>query len=100
MFLQWILYQENVCTSSEEVACVNKLKVDSSSCLKPCSGLIVTSFYKSKLENNLETLFPIFGEYNQYKKVTSYPSAANGMSDYVTILLLRGKTNMVWVPVK
>ena len=55
---------------------MNQVKVDTSSCLKPCSGLIVTSFAKSKLENDLETLFPIFGQYNQYKRITTYPSAA------------------------
>ena len=52
---------------------MTNLKIDTSSCLKPCSGLIVTSFSKSKLENDLETLFPIIREYNFYKRVTTYP---------------------------
>ena len=52
---------------------MTNLKIDTSSCLKPCSGLIVTSFSKSKLENDLETLFPIIREYNFYKRVTRYP---------------------------
>ena len=71
--------QEPICTASQEVECVNNVNVDTSSCLKPCSGLIVTSFVKSKLEKDLETLFPIFGEYNQYKKVTAHPRVSNGM---------------------
>ena len=58
---------------------MNNVKVDTSSCLKPCSGLIVTSFYKSEQKKNLETLFPIFGEYEIYKKVTTYPAASNGI---------------------
>ena len=69
---------ETLCTSSKELDCVKNIKVDTTSCLKPCSGLIVTSFYKSRPENNLETLIEIFGEYNLYKKVTTYPFAANG----------------------
>ena len=72
--------QENVCNSPQELECTNNVKVDTSSCLKPCSGLIVTSFYKSQLKKELATLFPIFGDYNLYKKVTTHPSVANGMS--------------------
>ena len=55
-----------------------QVQVDTSSCLKPCSGLIVTSFAKSEQHKDLDTLFPIFGEYNLFKKVTEYPSGANG----------------------
>ena len=57
---------------------MNQLQVDTSSCLKPCSGLIVTSFAKSEQHKDLDTLFPIIGEYNLFKKVTEYPSGANG----------------------
>ena len=57
---------------------MNQLQVDTFSCLKPCSGLIVTSFAKSEQHKDLDTLFPIFGEYNLFKKVTEYPSGANG----------------------
>ena len=57
-----------------------ELEVDSTtSCLKPCSGLIVTSFSKSEWNNELDYLLPIFGDYNKYKKVTQYPS---GYSDF------------------
>ena len=73
-----MIFKETLCTSPQELDCVNNVKVDTSSCLKPCSGLIVTSFAKSKSENDLETSFPIFGDYNTYKIVTSYPSVANG----------------------
>ena len=74
------IFKETLCTSSQELEdCVNNVKVDTSSCLKPCSGLIVTSFVKSELKKNLETLFPIFGQYKLYKKVTTYPSLANGI---------------------
>ena len=72
-------FQETLCTSPQELDCVNNVKVDTSSCLKSCSGLIVTSFAKSELKTDLETLFPIFKEYNKYKKVTSFPSGANGL---------------------
>ena len=44
--------------------------------MKACSGLIVTSFSKSELKNDLETLFPIFGQYNKYKRISTYPSTA------------------------
>ena len=58
---------------------MNNVKVDNSSCLKSCSGFIVSSFAKSEPNKNLESLFPIFREYNNYKNVTTYPSGANSM---------------------
>ena len=79
LYVLKMIFKETLCTSPQELDCVNNVKVDTSSCLKPCSGLIVTSFAKSKLENDLETLFPILGHYNDYKKVTTYPSGANGI---------------------
>ena len=76
---------------------MNQVEVDTSSCLKPCSGLIVTSFAKSKLENDLETLFPIYKEYNLYKIVTSHPSVENGNVIFISLTekfqIMNGETN-------
>ena len=74
------IFQETLCSSPQELDCVKNMKVDTSSCLKPCSGLVVTSFAKSELKKDLGTLFPILGEYNLFKRVTTYPSKADGMS--------------------
>ena len=52
------------------------MKVDTSNCLKPCSGLIVTSFSKSEKNKDLDALFSTSGFYDKYKKVT--PSATIG----------------------
>ena len=81
-------FQETLCSSPQELECANNVKVDTSSCLKPCSGLIVTSFAKSELKKDLETLFPIFRDYNLYKRVSTYPSVANGMSAFILMLFL------------
>ena len=48
--------------------------VNTSSCVKPCSGLIVTGFSKSDVTtDNLEAmkmvLSSVFEDYNRYKKV-------------------------------
>ena len=67
-----------MCSTSKEMECINNKIVNTSSCLKTCSGLIVTSFFKSENKYDLETLFPIFGDYNRFKKVTTYPSVASG----------------------
>ena len=53
---------------------MNKIEFENSNCLKPCSGFFVTSFSKSEQNRKLEELFPIFGNYNIYKKITQYPS--------------------------
>ena len=75
-----MIFKETLCTSPQELDCVNNVKVDTSSCLKACSGLIVTSFAKSELKKDLESLFPIFGDYKLYKKVTTYPATTPSMS--------------------
>ena len=57
---------------------MEKIKFDTSNCLKPCSGFIVTSFYKSERKKNLDDLFPIYGAYNIFKKITQNPSGYTG----------------------
>ena len=71
----WSL-QEPVCSTAKEMKCIEKTNryIDTSSCLKPCSGLIVTSFSKSHQKNDLRASFPIFQSYDNFKKLTSYPS--------------------------
>ena len=58
--------------------CVNKIKVDSSECLKPCSGLIITTLSKSEKEVVLDKSFPIFEDYDNYKKITEFPTGLQG----------------------
>ena len=65
--------QERLCTSTK-LECVDKIKVNTSICMKPCSGLIVTGVSKYELkENNVEeikTVFSsVFEDYNKYKKI-------------------------------
>ena len=72
--------QEQVCTSPEELECVNKVNDETSSCLKPCSGLLVNSFSKVDwvLTKGMKKLKPILENYNNYKKITGHPSGENG----------------------
>ena len=75
--------QDPIC-SSKELECVNNVKVGNFSCLYPCSGLIVTSFSRSKLKSNLDELIPMIQEYNQYKIITQNPKGPG----------FEGKTNI------
>ena len=59
--------------SERDMECVNNIFVDTSNCLNPCSGLIVTTFTQSKEDRKLEELFPVFEDYNKYKIITSNP---------------------------
>ena len=58
--------------------CVKKIRVDTSGCLEPCSGLLITSFAKSDQGENMEDLIPIFKDYDRYKNISQYPSGING----------------------
>ena len=54
--------------------CVSNINVDNSKCLKPCSGLIVTSLSKEDSNKEFENLNSIIEDYNIYKKITQYPA--------------------------
>ena len=74
--------QEPHC-SAEKLACVNTIPVDTSSCIKPCSGLIVTSFDKSMELKDLKIFYPkILKNYNNFKTISSYPSGLIGITIY------------------
>ena len=65
--------QDKICISVSEMECVNTIKVDASNCLKPCSGLIITSLSKSEMDRKLDKFSAVIDEYNNYKKLTDYP---------------------------
>ena len=62
----------------EQLECVNKTKVDTSGCMKSCSGLIITTFSKNENNKHWQNLKSVFKKYDNYKKITSYPSGYHG----------------------
>ena len=87
-FLVFMYYQDYltiqkiqlpVCTSAKQLDCVDNISVDTSTCNRPCSGLVITSFNKFLDKNEkLKKLLPMIGDYDNYKKVTPYPSGLYG----------------------
>jgi len=69
------LFQEPLCYK-EELRCVNKVNIETSSCRKPCSGLIVTSYSKTTRDNHFENL-PYLKDYENFKIITLNPSTGN-----------------------
>ena len=57
---------------------MKKEKNETSTCLKPCSGLFVTSFGKSQDKKNIQDIFPNVGAYNKFKKISLYPTEFPG----------------------
>ena len=70
--------KDPLCTS-QKLECVNRIEVDTARCMKPCSGLIVTSFRKDSLQINWEEKFPVLAAYDNYKIITQHPTGYNGM---------------------
>ena len=70
-------FQTPLCLSGD-LQCVNNVKVESASCLKPCSGMIVTSFAKSNQNVKMDNFFLFLQDYNNFKTITSYPSGLPG----------------------
>ena len=60
--------------------CVKNVSVsiDTSGCLKACSGFIITSLWESEEKEKWETFLTTLDEYNNYKKVTPYPEGQIG----------------------
>ena len=69
--------QEPFCNDSG-IKCASETKVTTSSCLKPCSGFIINGFSKSDMTKSLENVFPVFESYDDYKKITPFPSSDKG----------------------
>ena len=76
-----LVFKNSICSSFEELECLNKTRVDTSRCLKPCSGLIITTLAKSEHKSNWLDFFPttIVNHYSKYKRETGYPSGKEGM---------------------
>ena len=57
---------------------MNSINVDTSTCRKPCSGVVTTGLNKIQEPEKLKNLFPILGDYNKYKKITFFPPGLIG----------------------
>ena len=76
--LLYKIFKEPLCPA-QMLECVNKIQVDTSSCMKPCTGLIVTSFDKSENHKDLQLLYPkVLTQYNNYKTISEYPPGLVG----------------------
>ena len=67
------IIKTTLCSTFKQLKCVHDTRIDTSNCLKPCFGLLLTSFYKSELHKDVENLLPIFDDYNKYKIISQYP---------------------------
>ena len=61
---------------------MRNIKPNTSTCRKPCSGLIVTSFSKSEQRQDMGNLFSLLEAYDKYKKITESPSV-NGTVEVI-----------------
>ena len=74
-----VVLQDPVC-SPKKLKCVENIEVpSSSSCLKSCSGFMVTSFVKSRENEDFKGFISKdIDDYNAYKINTKYPSGFEG----------------------
>ena len=84
--------KDPLCTS-QKLECVNKIEVDTARCMKPCSGLIVTSFRKDSLQINWEEKFPVLAAYDHYKIITQYPTGYNGKIECLLTVTIFDRKN-------
>ena len=73
---QCYILQEPLC-SPKDLECVDGISLNDVSCLKPCSGLIVSSLSKTELKPNFDDLLYFTEDYNTYKILTTSPYYAN-----------------------
>ena len=67
--------------AKERRDCIERIGVNSSDCLKPCTGLSLTSFLKSKPEKSLDKLIPkeLKAYHNYVKPNFDFPTGLKGM---------------------
>ena len=59
--------------------CINNISsVDTSECIKPCTGLIVTSFIKTQEDRKIDNWLTVLEDYKAYKKITPFPIDEQG----------------------
>ena len=59
--------------------CINNISnVNTSECIKPCSGLIVTSFIKTQEDRKIDNWLTVLEDYKAYKKITPFPIDEQG----------------------
>ena len=78
---KFVVFKNSICSSFVELECINKTRVDTSRCLKPCSGLIITTLAKSEQKSNWMYFFPVttVNDYSTYKRKTGYPNGEKGL---------------------
>ena len=74
--------------SKSQMACIHKQRetINITGCLPPCSGLMLTSFYKNEQNINLDHLTS--NELNGYKKMTIWHNFPSDLKGLVTICKL------------
>ena len=85
--------QDPLC-SSEQMDCVHNITVDTTDCLKPCSGLIVTSFTKTRENRNFDNWLTVLDDYRFYKKVTTFPAEKLPLGRYNQLISCKLTTNV------
>ena len=83
-------YHLQTCTPKQN-DCVQKMTPRKSDCLPPCSGLILTSFFKAKWDKVVDEIIP--EDVEAYRKFTNwypFPTALKG-----TLLDDRNKYNII-----
>ena len=68
------------CITQSQQECLQKISVETYYCKKPCNGLLITSFFKTEFNKNLERHIPqAFNAYKKYKKMFQYNPIMEGM---------------------
>ena len=66
---------------------ISLFTIDKSNCLSPCTGLIVTSYYASDLDEDLESLIPEkIDAYRNYTNWTKMPPGLEGLCCMIMII--------------
>ena len=68
-----------VCSKIQNSVCIASIIPNSTECLPNCDGVLVTSYFKTKNENDAEVVAPnLIEQYNKYKKLVKFPPKLEG----------------------
>ena len=65
----------------QQMGCVQSVQVELSKCVKPCSGMVIASFTKSRNVDLYNMMSKALSDYNNFTKWKGFPNELKGTND-------------------
>ena len=67
----------------QQMGCVQSVEVELSKCVKPCSGMVIASFAKSRNVDLHNMMSKVLSDYNNFTKWKGFPNELKGTNEMI-----------------